>query len=271
VTQSLQDFVAATVEWMAQYEFDPCEVELGFGVEHGPLPAWEMDLGRGRRLIFRGVIDRVDLYRGGGDDEALAVVIDYKSSARKLDKVKMAHGLQLQLPAYLSVLRHLSDTRKAFGVGRLSPAGVFYVNLRGQFERGATRREYLENREQFRQGRYQHSGRFDWEALPHLDRRQEKEGTQFKFKLKANGEPDARNTDLMRPEAFAAMLDQVEAELARMGGEIYSGAIGLNPFQKGAERACDTCQYQGICRFDPWEKSFRALGGLAKASSDNET
>jgi ATP-dependent helicase/nuclease subunit B len=251
VTQSLQDFVAATVEWMAQYEFDPCEVELGFGVENGPLPAWKMDLGGGRRLFFRGVIDRVDLCRSGVKDEALAVVIDYKSSARKLDKVKM-------------------DTRKVFGVGRLAPAGVFYVNLRGQFERGATRREYLENREQFRQGRYQHSGRFDWEALPHLDRRQEKEGTQFKFKLNANGEPDGRNTDLMRPEAFAAMLDQVEAELARMGNEIYSGAIGLNPYQKGAERACDTCQYQGICRFDPWDKSFRVLGAGAKTSSDIE-
>jgi ATP-dependent helicase/DNAse subunit B len=96
-------------------------------------------------------------------------------------------------------------------------------------------------------------------ALPYLDDRQASQGAQFKFKLNANGEPDARNTDLMRPEAFAEMLDQVEAELVRMGGEIYGGAIGLNPYQKGSERACDKCQYQGICRFDPWENSFRVL------------
>jgi ATP-dependent helicase/nuclease subunit B len=259
VTESLQDFVAATVEWMAQYEFDPWEVELGFGVEHGPLPAWEIALGGGRRLVFRGIIDRVDLCRAGLEDAALAVVVDYKSSARKLDKVMMAHGLQLQLPAYLSVLRHLCDARAIFGVGSLAPAGVFYVNLRGQFEHGETRREILQKREQFRQRRYQHSGRFDLQALPHLDDRQTNEGTQFKFKLNANGEPDARNTDLMRPEAFAEMLDHVEAELVRMGGEIYGGAIGLNPYQKGGERACDKCDYQGICRFDPWENSFRVL------------
>ncbi len=259
VTESLQDFVAATVGWMAQYEFDPWAVELGFGVENGPLPAWEIDLGGGRRLVFRGVIDRVDLCRARHEDDALAVVVDYKSSARKLDKVKMAHGLDLQLPAYLSVLRHLGDARKAFGVGRLAPAGVFYVNLRGQFERGATRREILQEREEFRQKRYQHSGRFDLTALPYLDDRQASEGTQFKYKLNANGEPDARNTDLMRPEAFAEMLDHVEAELVRMGGEIYGGAIGLNPFQKGSERACDKCQYQGICRIDPWVNSFRVL------------
>ncbi len=259
VTESLQDFVVATVEWMAQYQFDPWEVELGFGMENGPLPAWEIDLGGGRRLVFRGIIDRVDLCRAGREDEALAVVVDYKSSAHKLDKVMMAHGLQLQLPAYLGVLRHLCDARKIFGVGRLAPAGVFYVNLRGQFERGATRREILQKREQSRQRRYQHSGRFDGTALPYLDQRQESEGTQFKFKLKNNGEPDARNTDLLTPKDFVEMLDHVEAELVRMGGEIYGGAIGLNPYQKGAERACDKCEYQGICRFDPWVNSFRLL------------
>jgi ATP-dependent helicase/nuclease subunit B len=259
VTESLQDFVAATGGWMAQYEFDPSQVELGFGMEDGPLPAWELDLEGGRRLVFRGFIDRVDLCRAGNEDAALAVVVDYKSSARKLDKVLLAHGLQLQLPAYLGVLRHLRDTREVFGVGSLTPAGVFFVNLRGQFEHGDTRREILDKREQFRQRRYQHSGRFDLTALPHLDNRQAGEGTQFKFRLNANGEPDARNTDLMRPEAFAGMLDHVEAELVRMGGEIYGGVIGLNPYQKGGERACDKCQYQGICRFDPWENSFRVL------------
>jgi ATP-dependent helicase/nuclease subunit B len=259
VTESLQDFVAATVEWMAHYEFDPWKVELGFGMENGPLPAWEIALDGGRRLVFRGVIDRIDLCRAGGDDEAQAVVVDYKSSARKLDKTMMAHGLQLQLPAYLSVLRHLEDARPVFGVGRLIPAGVFYVNLRGQFEHGETRREVLPKREQFRQRRFQHSGRFDLQVLSHLDNRQTSEGTQFKFKLKTNGEPDARNTDLMRPAAFAEMLDHVEAELVRMGSEIYGGAIDLNPYQKGAERACEKCQYQGICRFDPWVNSFRVL------------
>jgi ATP-dependent helicase/nuclease subunit B len=171
----------------------------------------------------------------------------------------MAHGLQLQLPAYLSVLRHLCDARKIFGVGRLVPAGVFYVNLRGQIEHGATRQAILQKQEQLRQRRYQHSGRFDVQALPYLDHRQTNEGTQFKFKLNANGAPDARNTDLMLSEAFADMLDHVEAELVRMGGEIYGGAIGLNPYQKGGEKACDKCQYQGICRFDPWVNSFRVL------------
>ena len=256
---TLQDFVAAMVEWMSQYQFDPWEAELGFGMADGPLPAWELDLGGGRRLLFRGIIDRIDLCRPGGGDEALAVVVDYKSGARKLDKVKMAHGLQLQLAAYLSVLRHLADAKKIFGAARLIPAGVFYVNLRGQTERAQSRADVLREREEARQLRYQHSGRFDVAALRFLDNRGLAQGTQFKFRLKKDGEPMASNTDLMPSAQFRQLLDQVEELLVRMGRELYNGEIGLNPFQKGAERACDKCSYQGICRFDPWIHAFRLL------------
>jgi ATP-dependent helicase/DNAse subunit B len=45
----------------------------------------------------------------------------------------------------------------------------------------------------------------------------------------------------------------------RMGRAIFAGAIELNPYQNGAKRACDHCEYQGICRIDPWTHSFRVL------------
>ncbi len=267
VADSLQDFVAATVSWMDHYQFDPGEVELGFGGA-GKLPAWELALGAGRSLVLRGVIDRVDLCRRDSHDEALAVVIDYKSSARKLDKILMAHGLQLQLAAYLGVLRHLPDPKAVFGVNRLTPAGVFYVNLRGQTERGETRTEVLETREQFQRRRYQHSGRFDAAVLPRLDSSPSKDSAQFNFKLKADGTPDARSADVMSPADFRRLLDHVEAELVRMGREIYGGALQPNPYQKGRERACDHCQYQGICRFDPWTDSFRLLARPAEPAPE---
>jgi len=31
------------------------------------------------------------------------------------------------------------------------------------------------------------------------------------------------------------------------------------PFRKGSVTACDHCQYQGICRIDPWTHPFRVL------------
>jgi len=263
LSESLQDFVGAMVQWMSQYQFDPYEVEMGFGTSNPKLPSWQLDLGGGHSLIFRGIIDRIDLCHLEGADEALAVVVDYKSSARKLDKLLMSHGLQLQLAGYLNVLRRLPDPRPAFGTGRLIPAGVFYVNLRGQTEHGHTRTEVLREGATSQQSRYQHSGRFDHAALSYLDNRRTSDGTQFKYKLKKDGDPDARNTDLMSPGQFGQLLDQVESQLIRMGREIYGGAIELNPFQKGRERACDKCEYQGICRFDTWTHSFRRLAKIS--------
>jgi ATP-dependent helicase/nuclease subunit B len=256
---ALQDFVAAMVQWMRQYEFDPAEAELGFGSGDARLPAWELDLDAGRKLFFRGVIDRIDLCRGADGSEAKAVVVDYKSGHQQLDKVKLAFGLQLQLAAYLSVLRHVPDPSKLFGAARLVPAGVFYVNLRGRSKGGKSRGEVLRERDAPQEPRYQHLGRFDLAALPFLDNRGAKEGTQFKYRLKNDGAPYASSSDPMTTEQFHALLDHVETELVRMGRAIYEGEIGLNPFQKGSERACDKCDYQAICRFDSWEKPFRLL------------
>jgi len=87
-----------------------------------------LDLGEGHRLLLHGRIDRIDLCRGTDSDEASCVVVDYKSSQKQLDPLLMEHNLQLQLAAYLNVLRRWPNPRPQFGVARLIPAGVFYVN-----------------------------------------------------------------------------------------------------------------------------------------------
>lgn len=259
MTESLQDFIETILGWMSQYEFDPRVVELGFGTKEKLLPAWEMDLGGGHKLAFRGVIDRVDICPLPGGDEALAVVIDYKSSAKQIDPTLLANGLQLQLPAYLALLKQLPDAEEIFGAKRLVPAGVFYVNLRGKFSGGQTREDVLENAADARQKAYQHSGRFDFSFLERLDNRGETTGTQFKFRLKKDGEPYANSHESMKREDFERLLLEVEQQLVRIGREIFSGNVKIDPYQKGNERACGQCGYQAICRIDPWSHEYRVL------------
>lgn len=259
LTESLQDFIEATVRWMEQYEFDPMAVELAFGTGEKILPAWNIDLGGNHELALRGIIDRVDLCRLPDRSEALAVIMDYKSSAKQLDPLLLSHGLQLQLPAYLAFLRHTPDAERVFGVPKLVPAGVFYVNLRGEFRGGKTRTEVLDGAKDTRQNAYQHAGRFDLSALQHLDNRSAKSGTQFNYRLNADGQPHGASREIMNAEAFAALLDQVERHLVRMGQEIFSGTAKIDPYQKGSVRACDQCDYASICRIDPWTHSYRVL------------
>lgn len=262
LSRTLEEFVAAAIRWMAQYEFDPHSVELAFGIEEKPLPAWEVDLGGGQRLSFRGKIDRIDLWRESGSKRALCVVIDYKSSARRLDPALMRHGIQLQLLGYLNVLQAVKTPEKVFGVEELVPAGVFFVNLRGRYEPAACRTEAFDGARTARAKAYQHTGRFDVSALPHLDNRPEADaGDQFNYRLRKDGQVYANCPEALDSAKLRAMLDEVDGHLRRMGREIYAGNVRPDPYRKGAATACDKCDYQGVCRIDPWTHAFRSLDG----------
>jgi ATP-dependent helicase/nuclease subunit B len=123
---SAQRLLAALVGWMPSYAFDPVAVELGFGLPGSPLPAWKLDLAGGHALSLRGRIDRVDLCRDEKTGQTFAVVVDYKSSPKKLDPLKIAHGLQLQLLAYLNVLSQCEMRNAECGIAEdtTAPAGA---------------------------------------------------------------------------------------------------------------------------------------------------
>jgi ATP-dependent helicase/nuclease subunit B len=261
--ESLQDFVETLVDWMArQYAFDPVAVELPFG-ESDAHPAWELDLGKGHRLALRGRIDRVDVCRETGGNEALCVVVDYKSSQKKLDSLLIVNGLQLQLLAYLNVLRRWPNPRELFGAARLIPAGVFYVNLRGKYKRQSNRNDALAETAEARKLAYQHSGRFDAGALQKLDSRKDAvKGDQFNYRKNKDGSLGKTSREALSTEEFTTLLDTVELNLKTMGREIFSGSVQVSPFRKGAMTACDQCEYQAICRIDPWTHPFPALKNI---------
>jgi ATP-dependent helicase/nuclease subunit B len=255
MTGSLQDFVEVSVAWLrGQNEFDPVAAELDFGIENSPAPAWEMDLGGGHKLALKGRIDRVDLRRdeNGG---ALAVVMDYKSSAKKLDAIFVERGIQLQLLAYLNVLRHWKNPQEILGAKKLNPAGVFYVNLRGQFESGGTREEILSGADESRRTAYRHTGRFDAGVLEKLDRKRARD--QFNYRLTAAGKLYAGSVEALPREEFEKLLDRVEIQLRDFGRAIFSGVANVSPYRKGKQTPCEFCDYQAACRIDPWTQQFR--------------
>ncbi len=260
LTESLQDFVEVLVGWMReQYLFDPVEVELPFGVEDGT-PAWNLELSNGKRLEVYGRIDRVDLYREPTGGRALCVVIDYKSSQKQLDPLMMQNGLQLQLLTYLGVLRRWPSPMDKFGVERLEPAGVFYVNLRGRYGAERNRVDALAEPEQSRRMAYRHFGRYSISALPYLDSRNDsRQGDQFSYRFNKNGQLHAGCREALAPELFNALLSESEAILREMAQRVFEGSVEVAPYRKGQVTACDQCTYQAVCRIDPWTHPFRAL------------
>jgi ATP-dependent helicase/nuclease subunit B len=265
--EGLEKLMQTLVRWNRdQYGFDPHAVEIDFGLGERGLPGWRLDLDEGRALVLRGRIDRVDLCPTGQPGEALGVVIDYKSSERRIDPVKLYHGLELQLLAYLGVLRHLADPQQALGVTRLRPAGVFYVSLRGRPPSGKTRREVLSGATAVRPNPYQHLGRFDRNFLKQFDRRDMDKGDQFKFAVNQDGQFAKRGNEAMPAQEFAQLLEAVEAHLRRIGREIFAGRVQAEPYRINAEKACDRCDYRAVCRFDPWVEPYRVLRPPPKAT-----
>ncbi len=278
LSESLQNFVEVLVSWMhTQYRFDPVQVELPFG-QDATAPGWAIELlppsqaGTALRLELQGRIDRIDLFREPSQPRrALAVVVDYKSSQKKLDPVLMEHGLQLQLLAYLNVLRHWPAPRAWFGVDQLIPSGVFYVNLHGRYERARNRRDALENTTQTRKLAYRHTGRFDANVVHLLDSRPGSgPGDQFSFRFTNNGRLHGGSREALATEDFQALLDSVESNLKKMGTAIFAGQAKVDPFRKGVLTACQQCEYRAICRLDPWTHNFRVLKHGARAIQEGE-
>lgn len=83
----------------------PVAGELGFGTADGELPGVEVVTGHGRKLTFRGKIDRVD----AAPDGSRVVVLDYKTGSivryRSLHEDPVQAGRSLQLPLYALAAR----------------------------------------------------------------------------------------------------------------------------------------------------------------------
>jgi ATP-dependent helicase/nuclease subunit B len=267
LAEALEDFVETLVTWMrGQYEFDPAVAELEFGLDAGGAPAWELALADGHKLALRGRIDRIDLCRETGN-RAWCVVMDYKSGRRKLDRILVEHGVQLQLPGYLAAVRSWTRSHPLPGVEKLVPAGFFYVNLRGKYDSGATRSEALADAGQSKRLAYRHTGRFAVDALPRLDSRPDaKTGDQFNYRRNKDGSPGKTSSEALPRAEFEALLDRVEIRLAEMGLAIFAGEAKVDPYRKGIETPCRFCDYRAACRIDPWTHRYRVLRAASKES-----
>ncbi|MEY4385706.1 MAG: ATP-dependent helicase/deoxyribonuclease subunit [Verrucomicrobiota bacterium] len=251
--ENLERLVETLIGWAPQYAFDPARVEVSFGLPEAELPAWRLELANGRKLVLRGRIDRVDLCRTP-EGEALLVICDYKSSGKKMDAVKMANGLEIQLLAYLAALTQMPEAGVLFGVDRLTPAGVFYIPLRGKVGSAGTRSEAAAATADF-----QHLGRFDGVRLQQFDGSGAAKGEQFKYSIKKDGSFGARGNEALPPGEFPKLLTQIEAKLRETGESIFSGEADVSPYRLKREIACDRCAYRSVCRFDPWTMPFRNL------------
>ena len=251
---ALQDFIEAYLELMRGCEFDPRHVELGFGGA-GPLAGWELQIGESRAIEFTGRIDRVDVWVNPEAKRCYALVYDYKSSDKKLHRLKVKHAIQQQLPAYLVALEKIGG-REMFPF-QLRAGGAFYVNLRVRVRSAKNRAAAFDPKENKSDYDLKQSGVFDWGLIDKLDR--QGDGRLFDYSTTKSGPRESVNLKALPSDEFAQLLKGAEETLRDLGRRIFDGEIAMDPYQLRTERACGNCLYGAICRIDPWTHTFRDL------------
>lgn len=266
--ERLQDYVAQAVAWMKDYQLEPWRVEVAFGLKDSeagqkPLPAWHVDLPDERALRLRGRIDRLDVQWQKEEQSALVVVMDYKSRETKMDALRLHHGLDLQLVAYLNVVRSLPELAQAAQAQKMVPIGAFYLSLIARSQK-PPRREDAGQAVSFKQA-FPHHGRFDVAYRCSLDATadQDKASGPFPVKLNRNGTIPKRPNGPMTSADFSALLEQNLEHIRNFGRRILAGEAAVDPYQiksNGIKTACDWCPCADVCRIDPWRHPFRRLG-----------
>lgn len=260
LSQALGTFVAVIVEWMSHYSFEPIGVEVAFGGKEPQIPAWEIQLSDDTKMVFNGIIDRVDLCAREGQS-SWAIVIDYKSGKKKPDEILSWNGVQLQLPVYLNVLRQ-PGVGVSMEAEHIQPAGAFFTTLRAKHEGKSSRKEALNPDTSIDSMRkaYQHVGCFDVSALDAMDQREgATKGEQFQYQLNKNGAPRKTNWHVMSPAKFDHFLHRTRDLLKEFGQRIFEGDLSITPYQQSQQTPCQKCDYTSVCRIDPWTQQWRQL------------
>lgn len=263
-SEKLQEFIAVTIRWMQQYNFNPHTAELAFGGKNDDVGPWTIPLEDSAHLSLAGKIDRLDVLRNPGFGKTAAVIIDYKSGNAALDPVLLRNGIQLQLFIYLNAIAQHREIAGRLKINSLAPAGAFLVPLQGKAPRSSHRNDAQTNHAD-RPKAFQWNGRFNHDHLRQLDNRPDQaKGDQIAYALNKDGAPVKSEQSAMPPQAFREMTRQLEETVRNLGQRIFAGDIAATPYKHKEKTPCAYCPYPAVCRIDAGAHPYRTLHSSAK-------
>ncbi|MDX1951628.1 MAG: PD-(D/E)XK nuclease family protein, partial [Verrucomicrobiota bacterium] len=246
---AVQKFILQTLSWFNTYQFNPVAVEVGFGPGE-PLDGLQIELDNGKRLLLRGRIDRIDILEQDG--EASLVVLDFKSSEQALNKTELFTLLNPQLPGYLAVMQNQNGPTP---LQNGKPVGAFYVSLNTKPKSSDSRKKASKPISAFK-----HKGIFSLEIASALD--SSRKSNQFALNINNDGSRRARSFAALTEPELNSLLATFQQEARSLGNKIFNGEINPFPHKYKSKTACDFCEVNAVCRFDPWVGKFRIIQTL---------
>jgi ATP-dependent helicase/nuclease subunit B len=231
---------------MKRGQFRPVAAEVLFGFSGGPKP-YRIELPDKAEVLLRGQIDRIDAANVA--DDLFVRVVDYKSSPRSLDLLEIYSGLQLQLLVYLLVVTE-SWKEISGAAGDPLPAGALYFPMVDPIL-STSGPLALEDAEKQMARRFRMSGLVarDGGVARLMDSDSPSHSDIIPVQFLAGGDLGARSSAAVR-EDLIALLGFVKDKVREMSLGIFSGRADIEPYRRGASRACQYCPYGALCSFD---------------------
>ncbi|KIR01510.1 ATP-dependent nuclease, subunit B [Lachnospiraceae bacterium TWA4] len=204
---------------LAQSGFTPSGVEVNFSSEDTRSLLLELD--DEMKMQLTGRIDRMDTKEE--NDKMYVRIVDYKSGSTSFDLVSVYQGLQLQLVFYLdAAMESLEGQHKA-----IHPGGVLYYNIKEPLVEKTPKMTEEEIRAKLLE-------QMQMNGLMNVDA----------------GEKEEKQIKNVSERQLNQLKSYVEDTVKKLGNQIASGDIAINPYKKGVKKPCAYCEYQTVCGFD---------------------
>ncbi len=216
-------------------EFEPVAFELNFGQKDNLMNAVEIP-DAAIPAFVRGAVDRVDVWRGSGNNYYR--VVDYKTGAKAFDYCDVFHGLGLQMLLYLFALENgqevLGEAPRPVGV-QYFPARIPFASAKGRVE-GKLLAKALDPQLK-RKGL----------ILKDMDIINAMEPNGI-LRLSVQVKKGEISGDVVEREQLPQLKQHVFNTLRNLVKEIAQGNVTPNPYTRGgAYDACGFCPYKQIC------------------------
>lgn len=252
--------VWAISEQMRRGAFEQEYCEAGFSY-HDDLPSMKISLDGEKKLMFSGVIDRIDTYE---DDENVYVkVVDYKTGGVKFSMSSVFHGLQMQLVLYMAAAMDMEQ--KKHPDKKIVPAGMLYYYVKDP----VIRMEHEEEADGLAEkmlAEYRCDGYVNqstdvlqkFDSVFGVNGYLESGVKSACIPVSVTTKGDfGRFSKIMDGEQWGTVMAHTLDVAAGFGNEIMEGNIEVSPYRMGNETGCDYCGLRGVCGMERSEMAKR--------------
>lgn len=229
VKEELKQDITIVLEQKANSLLDKTECENRFKVKVDD------------KINFTGFIDKV-MYKDN-DDHYLAAVVDYKTGDAHIDRKIMAHGLSLQLPSYLFLMRNADNFDK-----EIKFIGFYIQNIINTNRKYDTKKTLEELKAESMKINGISSNLPD--RVSSLDLSLDlgvSSSTVQGLSMNKDGSLK-KSPKLYSDDEFEELITLVEEKIKEAGHAILNGEFNINPKLRGKDNlSCEYCRFAPIC------------------------